>query len=99
MGTNDLKAAYATATAQVVATGNQVRLFGVSVSRASGENSKLIFKTGGSSGTAILTFECGAGLEPFMFSPPGDTAIRFADGLHVTFEGSGNPNSITVLYQ
>ena len=99
MGITDLKSAYATATSQVVATGDQVRIFGVSVSRANGENSKLIFKTGGASGTAILTFECGAGTEPYMFMAPSHAAIRFADGLHVTFEGSGNPNSITVLYQ
>jgi len=99
MGLKDLKAAYATATSQVVATGDQSRLFGVSVSRADGENSKLIFKTGGGSGTAILTFECGAGTEPFMMSVPGDGGVRFDDGIHVTFEGSGNPNSITVFYQ
>ena len=52
---SDQQVANATADAQMVPTGQRARLTGIQAEGAAG--SKIIFKSGGSGGTAIATFE------------------------------------------
>ena len=87
---SDQQVANATADAQMVPTTQRARLTGIQAEGASG--SKIIFKSGGSTGTAIATFEFGS--EGIDFYVPG-SGILFEEGIHATISGTGG---ITITF-
>ena len=75
---SDQQVANATADAQMVPTTQRARLTGIQAEGASG--SKIIFKSGGSSGTTITTFDFGD--EGINFYVPG-SGILFEEGIYL----------------
>ena len=75
---SDQSVAHAVADGQMVPTTQRARLTGIQAEGASG--SKIIFKSGGSTGTAIATFKFGT--EGIDFYVPG-SGILFDDGVYL----------------
>jgi|TARA_R100001443_G_scaffold16770_1_gene27182 hypothetical protein len=75
---SDQQVATATGDAQMVPTTQRARLTGIQAEGASG--SKIIFKSGGSSGTTIATFDFGD--EGINFYVPG-SGILFEEGIYL----------------
>ena len=87
---SDQQVANATADAQMVPTGQRARLTGIQAEGASG--AKIIFKTGGASGTAIATFEFGS--EGIDFYVPG-SGILFEEGIYLDLTATP---SVTITF-
>ena len=88
--TSDQQVANATADAQMVPTGQRARLTGIQAEGAAG--SKIIFKSGGSGGTAIATFEFGTvGID---FYVPG-SGILFEEGIYLDLTATP---SVTITF-
>ena len=87
---SDQQVANATADAQMVPTTQRARLTGIQAEGTSG--SKIIFKTGGASGTAIATFEFGS--EGIDFYVPG-SGILFDDGIYLDLTATP---SVTITF-
>jgi len=75
---SDQQVAHATADAQMVPLGQRARITGIQAEGAA--SSSIIFKSGGSSGTAIATFKFGT--EGIDFYVPG-SGILFDDGIYL----------------
>ena len=75
---SDQQVANATADAQMVPLGQRARITGIQAEGAAG--SKIIFKSGGSTGTALATFEFG--IEGIDFYVPG-SGILFDEGVYL----------------
>ncbi len=75
---SDQQVANATADAQMVPTTQRARITGIQAEGAA--SSTIIFKSGGSSGTAIATFKFGT--EGIDFYVPG-SGILFEDGVYL----------------
>ena len=78
------------ADAQMVPTGQRARLTGIQAEGAAG--SKIIFKSGGSGGTAIATFEFGT--EGIDFYVPG-SGILFEEGIYLDLTATP---SVTITF-
>ena len=87
---SDQQVANATGDAQMVPTTQRARLTGIQAERASG--SKIIFKSGGSSGTTIATFDFGA--EGVNFYVPG-SGILFEEGIYLDLTATP---SVTITF-
>ena len=87
---SDQLVAHATADGQMVPTTQRARLTGIQAEGASG--SKIIFKSGGASGTAIATFEFGS--EGIDFYVPG-SGILFDDGIYLDLTATP---SVTITF-
>ena len=75
---SDQQVAHATGDAQMVPTGQRARITGIQAEGAA--SSTIIFKSGGSSGTAIATFKFGT--EGIDFYVPG-SGILFEEGIYL----------------
>ena len=87
---SDQQVANATADAQMVPTGQRARITGIQAEGAAG--SKIVFKSGGSTGTVIATFEFGT--EGIDFYVPG-SGILFDEGIYL--ELTATP-SVTITF-
>ena len=87
---SDQQVANATADAQMVPTTHRARVTGIQAEGASG--SKIIFKSGGSSGTTIATFDFGA--EGVNFYVPG-SGILFDEGIYLDLTATP---SVTITF-
>ncbi len=87
---SDQQVANAIADAQMVPLGQRARLTGIQAEGASG--SKLIFKSGGTGGTTVATYEFGAeGLQMYL---PG-SGIRFDEGIYLDLTAT---TSVTITF-
>jgi hypothetical protein len=87
---SDQLVAYATTDGQMVPTSQMARLTSIQAEAASG--SKLIFKSGGTSGTVIATYEFGdEGLQMYL---PG-SGIRFDEGIYLDLTATA---SVTITF-
>jgi len=75
---SDQQVAHATGDAQMVPTGQRARITGIQAEGAA--SSTIIFKSGGSSGTAVATFKFGT--EGIDFYVPG-SGILFEEGIYL----------------
>ena len=75
---SDQQVAHATGDAQMVPLGQRARITGIQAEGAA--SSTIIFKSGGSSGTAVATFKFGT--EGIDFYVPG-SGIVFDDGIYL----------------
>ena len=75
---SDQQVAHATGDAQMVPTGQRARITGIQAEGAA--SSTIIFKSGGSGGTAVATFKFGT--EGIDFYVPG-SGILFDDGIYL----------------
>ena len=75
---SDQQVAHATGDAQMVPTGQRARITGIQAEGAA--SSTIIFKSGGSGGTAVATFKFGT--EGIDFYVPG-SGILFDDGVYL----------------
>ena len=87
---SDQQVANATADAQMVPTTQRARITGIQAEGAAG--SKIIFKSGGSGGTAIATFEFGT--EGIDFYVPG-SGILFEEGIYLDLTATP---SVTITF-
>jgi len=87
---SDQQVANATADAQMVPTGQRARLTGIQAEGAAG--SKIVFKSGGTSGTAVATFEFGT--EGIDFYVPG-SGILFDEGVYLDLT---NTPGVTITF-
>ena len=87
---SDQQVANATADAQMVPTGQRARLTGIQAEGAAG--SKIVFKSGGASGTVIATFEFGT--EGIDFYVPG-SGILFEEGIYLDLTATP---SVTITF-
>ena len=88
--TSDQLVANATADAQMVPTGQRARITGIQAEGAA--SSTIIFKTGGSTGTAIATFKFGT--EGIDFYVPG-SGILFEEGIYLDLTATP---SVTITF-
>jgi hypothetical protein len=75
---SDQQVAHATGDAQMVPTGQRARITGIQAEGAA--SSTIIFKSGGSGGTAVATFKFGT--EGIDFYVPG-SGILFEEGIYL----------------
>ena len=75
---SDQQVAHATGDGQLVPTTQRARITGIQAEGAAG--SKIVFKSGGSTGTVVATFEFGT--EGIDFYVPG-SGILFDDGIYL----------------
>ena len=87
---SDQQVANATADAQMVPTGQRARITGIQAEGAAG--SKIVFKSGGSTGTVIATFEFGD--EGIDFYVPG-SGILFDEGIYLDLTATP---SVTITF-
>ena len=87
---SDQQVANATADAQMVPTGQRARITGIQAEGAAG--SKIVFKSGGSTGTVIATFEFGT--EGIDFYVPG-SGILFDEGIYLDLTATP---SVTITF-
>ena len=87
---SDQQVANATADAQMVPLGQRARITGIQAEGAA--SSSIIFKSGGSSGTAIATFKFGT--EGIDFYVPG-SGILFDDGIYLDLTATA---SVTITF-
>jgi len=97
-----------TGTAGAVVVDGRSRVFGVQVSRGTGENGKVDLHNVNDvddidPANKLIEFECGNSTNsddcPFLFLMPGQTSVLFDTGITAVFSAAGNPNSISVIYQ
>ena len=88
--TSDQLVANATADAQMVPTGQRARITGIQAEGAAG--SKIVFKSGGATGTVIATFEFGT--EGIDFYVPG-SGILFEEGIYLDLTATP---SVTITF-
>ena len=87
MSNSNIYTASATTTAQVVS--GRTRLVGVYFTETS-TAAQLQFRSGGASGTVLLTLNSSA-VANSQYLPIPDLGILFEDGIHVTFSSGGVP--------
>ena len=87
---SDQQVANAVADAQMVPLNQRARLTGIQAEGAGG--SKIIFKSGGSGGTAVATFEFGT--EGIDFYVPG-SGILFDEGIYLDLTATP---SVTITF-
>ena len=90
---SDQKSATVVTTGALVPTGGQARLTSVVLTGSSAASS-VTFKTGGTSGTVLLTLHAVAGM--IQVDIPG-AGIRFADGIYATV-ADVNVDSVVAFY-